>query len=102
MSNEEVLRQAGETPLFHELLRRQMNLYGKVVRMDGDNLQRKAALKPGSAEPAVWHGKLRKGRPRQVWTTSVYGHVLAAFGKGADSSSLMQASARWWWDAADR
>ena len=96
VSNDEVLRQAGEKPLFHELLRRQMLLYGKVVRMPGTCLQRQVALKPGSAEPAVWHGKLRRGRPRQAWTTHVFGHLLQALGEGADGDTLAAATGGEW------
>ena len=55
-------------------------------------MQRQAATKPRSMESVVWHARLRRGRPRQVWMSSVYEHVLKAFGDGADSDTLAQAT----------
>jgi len=96
VSNAQVLQQANDRPLFHELLRRQMNLYGKIVRMSNDDLQRQVALKAGSAEPAVWQGNLRRGRPRQVWTTCVYGHVQAAYGEEMHRGALAEVAPKEW------
>ena len=96
VSNEEVLRQADEKPLYHELLRRQMMLYGKEVRMPASSLQRQAALTPESSEPAVWQGKRSRGRPRQIRTTSVYEHVKVAFGDSAEGAALVEVSAEEW------
>ena len=73
-----------------------MMLYGRVVRMQSSNLQRQAALNPESAEPAVWKEKRCRGRPRQLWTTSVYEHVLSAFGEAADGAALLTATPAEW------
>ena len=67
VSNDDVLRQAGQVPLSQTLLRRQLLLYGKVVRSpEGDPL-RDLTFMPGTRRAATDRYIRKVGRPRNEW-----------------------------------
>ena len=80
VSNEKVLQKFDATPLSVVLKRRQVMLYGKLVKKPADSLTRRVAIEDGSFKPKDWKPKRRVGRPCQRWTQSVFNMALRAFG----------------------
>jgi len=79
VSNRSVLEQLGAEPLSLILKRRQLILYGKLVREPTDNYTRQIAIEPGGSTPRDWRPVRRVGRPCQRWPTCVYQMGLAAY-----------------------
>ena len=73
-----------------------MYIYIYTYIHNNDSLHRQAALKPGTAEPAKWNGRARRGRPRQTWTACIHQHVLKAFGTTACDDDLVAATLAVW------
>ena len=80
VSNERVLQKFDATPLSVMLKRRQVLLYGKLVKQPRDSLTRRVAIEDGGFKPKGWKPKRRVGRPCQRWTESVFNMALSAFG----------------------
>ena len=71
VSNQEVLRRAGHTKASDMLLRRQVSLYGKVVRSAEHGIMRRVSFIPRSTRPATDQYVRRVGRPRKEWVPFV-------------------------------
>ena len=80
VSNERVLKQFDAEPLSVVLKRRQVMLYGKLVKQPADSLTRRVAIEDGSFKPKDWKPHRRVGRPCQRWTQSVFNLAVNAFG----------------------
>ena len=79
VSNQEVVERMDATPLSQKLKRKQLLLYGRLVRQPGDEFSRCIAIEPGGCRPRNWNPKRKVGRPCQRWPKCVYDLGLDAF-----------------------
>ena len=63
-------------PLSHQLLARQLHLYGKLCHRTQEDLKRQVALEPNDRIPRSWHPNRRVGRPCLRWTDCVFAEAL--------------------------
>ena len=61
VSNEEVLRLSGQTPLSHRLLMQQLHLYGRIARLPNEDPVRKSVLNTGDIQPKTAQFRRRQG-----------------------------------------
>ena len=78
VSNEEVLRLSGQTPLSHRLLMQQLHLYGRIARLPNEDPVRKSVLNTGDIQPKTAQFRRRQGRPRKCWARQVFNFALKA------------------------
>ena len=90
ISNAQVLQQSGSRLLTAMLLERRLDLFGKIALQTDRSLERHMAFIAGTLEPASWHGRRGRGRPRQNWGDSVYKHAVLAAGGAAQLEGALQ------------
>ena len=95
VSNADVLGRSGHTKATTLLLRRQLLLYGKILRTPEQHPMRKAAFLHGSSYPATSKYVRRSGRPRKEWVSSVQREICRKFGSLATADATCQDQARW-------
>ena len=71
ISNEEVLGVACQQRLSTLLQERQVQQYKRIAHLTNDSLVRQVVCN-SSGEPMEWHCRRGRGRPRQMWSQSVY------------------------------
>jgi hypothetical protein len=90
VSNASVLFEADRRPLSQELLRRQLNLYGKVAIMDDGAPQRRVLFEPSSLRLVSSRFRRGRGRPRQQWPQCVHDHAVQAVGSEEDLAAILR------------
>ena len=71
ISNKQVLDQAHQYPLTHQLHRQQLLLFGRIARAPDSDLRRRLTFCPGSMRPATDRYVRRVGRPRLEWAAQI-------------------------------
>jgi hypothetical protein len=80
ISNAEVLRRAGLATASNCLLKRQMVLFGKVIRSACDGPLQTVCFIPGTLRPATERYVRRVGRPRKEWIPTLLETSISRFG----------------------
>ena len=76
--NSTVRSLAGQRPLSHTLLQRQLLLYGHVANQLSTSPIRRSVLQSADVCPIKPQGPRKSGRPRHLWANRVYSHALKA------------------------
>ena len=63
--------------------------------MPDSSVQRHMLLQAGNHLPKGWHGRRRRGRPRQEWAQSVFDHVVRVAGTAAEVAALIANAGHW-------
>ena len=84
VSNAEVLSRAGRSPARFFLLRSQLNLYGRIVRLPNDDLLRSSLIIRDGIRPAHFNFRRRRGQYTQ-WANKLFLHI-----QNMDSSLMMR------------
>ena len=71
VSNEYILHLRGTAPLSSILLRRQLNLYGKIARLPMNSVMRNLVFEHQSCHPKTVESR-RRGRPRLEWSSELH------------------------------
>ena len=91
---------ANVKPLSVLLLRRQLQLYGKLAAACPDSLPRSMVFETGVADdtqPRDWASARARGRPRLQWTKYMHAKALQAAGNDPDRlQSLLQGAPSHW------
>ena len=96
VTNRRVLEIAGWPILSQQLLSKQLNLYGKIYRMDGSSLVQKMTFKDDSSNAQCWGTKRRVGRPRLQWSSCVRADAVAIAAEHAlDLEEVMGSKTLW-------
>ena len=93
MSNKTVLGKFTAASLSIRLMRRQLQLFGKLARQPADSLTRQAVLQDSGVRLKDWRFERRVGRPCLRWGQCVFDLVVKASGNDIDKlESLLQSS----------
>ena len=105
ISNATVRSTANVKPLSVLLLRRQLQLYGKLAAACPDSLPRSMVFETGVAvdtQPRDWASARARGRPRLQWTKYMHARALEAAGSDPDRlQSLLQGAPCEWRKAVE-
>ena len=95
VTNEFVLQQFNTQPLSTILLKRQLQLFGKVARMPNHNVVRESVFEHDSIDMKQ-SGNRRRGRPRNTWTNEFRKRALIIC---QDADMLATIMSKESWDA---
>ena len=95
VSNKEVYKTAGRSPLRTRLLERQLYLFGEVALHGVEDPMRACVFEPDAFVPRKHTGTRRQGRPRQTWAKAVHTHAVAAAGSQESMESLVRDRLPW-------
>ena len=95
ISNASVLQRTHHTLSSTQLLKRQLQLFGKVIRSPESHPLRQISFTPGTELPLTSRYIRRKGRPAKEWIPEMVRHSTALFGTFADAKQQALDKAAW-------
>lgn len=95
ITNAEVLRQTGHTLATTLLLKRQLQLFGNVLRSPERHPLRLVSFIPGTNHPLTNRYVRRRGRPAREWVPEMIGKASALFGSMAVAEQAASEKPRW-------
>ena len=95
VSNAEVIARTGHTLATNLLLRRQLQLFGKILRSPAGHPLRDVSFIPGTTFPATSRYVRRRGRPCKEWVPEMIGEAVKMFGSMQATEEAAQNKHHW-------
>jgi len=95
ISNAIVLAKAGHTSASDLLRKKQLQLFGKVLRVESQHPLKRACFIPGTLIPVTDQYVRRVGRPSKEWVREVMQEAISLFGDMALANAAAQDKPTW-------
>ena len=95
VSNQLVLERASQLPYTKQLMKQQLNLFGRVARAPDTDVLRRLTFTSGTLQPAANRFIRRVGRPRHEWTSMLKKAALGVAGSEAELTHLITQPLAW-------
>ena len=95
VTNAAVLQRSGHTLATTLLLKRQLQLFGKVLRSPEHHPLRTTSFIPGTDHPLTDRYVRRRGRPAREWVPEMIGKAVALVGSMADVKQAASDKTTW-------